>query len=138
MTDQETSQTYRVPVSTGIFSHSRRLREAHWLLLYYVDKTTEEYEGFGSRMGAVLGGRPCLDSDAAGALGRCAATISRWRNELARLGYITQRWTGRGWIVWVNKSKKWNWNAVPLNLSSQSQQECRVRVNKSVESELPF
>jgi hypothetical protein len=103
-------QPFKIRVSTGIFEHRRKLREAHWLFLYFIDKTTYEFtDSEGRRMGQVLYGRPCLDSHAASAF-RCSVyTVARWRNLLARFGYITQRWTGRGWAIAVNKSKKWDW-----------------------------
>jgi hypothetical protein len=115
------------------------LRETHWLFLYYIDKTTYEFtDATGQRMGQVLYGRPCLDSDAASTLGCSTFTVSRWRNALASLGYIHQKWTGRGWVVLVNKSKKWDWSdtANPSSSESLSKQNCSVRPSRTADSDL--
>src|ERR1017187_3652814 len=54
--------TFRIPVSTGIFEHWRDIREAIWLLLWYIDKTTRESEADGGgTVGSVLGGLPIRD-----------------------------------------------------------------------------
>lgn len=103
-------RVYRIPVSTGILSHSKRMRDAVWLLLYFIDKTTrEEPNGQGGKEGLVYGGMPVCDKKAAEELGRSERTIRRWRCRLARLGYITQKRTAVGYVVRVQKSKKWAW-----------------------------
>ncbi len=134
MSESKERREFRIPVSTGIFSHRRRLREAHWLFLYYIDRTTGEFTNAGGRrLGQVLYGRPCLDSDAASAFGCCTRTIARWRNLLAKLGYTAQKWTGRGWMISVNKSKKWDWKGTQSK--SPSAQNCPVRSYTTVHSD---
>ncbi|MGH9866067.1 MAG: hypothetical protein ACRD4H_11695, partial [Candidatus Acidiferrales bacterium] len=59
-----TRKTFRIPVSTGIFEHYPRIGEAIWLLLFYVDRTTEEISASDGRLiGRVLGGCPMRDAE---------------------------------------------------------------------------
>ena len=95
--------TFRIPVSTGILDHYKKLKSSIWLLLWYVDKTTVEENGYGH----VLGGKPVLDSLAAKALGMSDDMIAAWRENLERHGYIRARRTPYGHVIYVAKSKKW-------------------------------
>lgn len=95
--------TFRIPVSTGILDHYKKLKSSVWLLFWYIDKTTKEPNG----EGLVLGGKPVLDSVAAGVLGVSNDTIAAWRENLERHGYIRARRTPYGHVIYVAKSKKW-------------------------------
>ena len=100
--------TFKIPISTGIFEHYAKLKDAIWLFLWYVDKTTKEVDdGKGNRLGSVLGGSPRRDADVASSFGSNKRTICRWRNRLAEIGFIRQRITPFGAVVQVVKSKKW-------------------------------
>lgn len=110
--EEARGKTYRIPISNGIFEHYPKLKDAMWLLLLYVDWTTKEVRAAdGSFDGSVLGGKPVSDADVARAFpvrgGPSERSIWRWRNHLARCGYITQKRTGSGYIITVKKSKKW-------------------------------
>jgi hypothetical protein len=110
MDNLEKSRERWFSISAGIFGHRRKLREANWLFLYYVHRTTDEItDSSGCRLGRVFYGRACPDSDAASALGCSTRTIAKWRNTLASFGYIAQKSTGRGQVITVNRSKKWPW-----------------------------
>jgi ribosomal protein L37AE/L43A len=153
-TSEETEKrTFRVPVSTGVFEHSPVLRDALWLLLYYVDKTTQEVEGNdGLRLGKVLGGKPCRDEDAASTLRRSRRTIIRWRVKLANAGYIIQKRTPIGYQVTVCRSKKWVTAALRIGSSTDgrnwppdSRVKCKVVTSevkgchiRSDKSSLPY
>jgi hypothetical protein len=100
--------TFKIPVSNGIFEHYSKLKDAIWLLLWYIDRTTKESaDESGNKTGSVLGGSPRRDSDVARAFSCDKRTICRWRNQLAKWGYIKQRITPFGAVVEVAKSKKW-------------------------------
>jgi hypothetical protein len=104
----EKEKTFRIPVSNGIFEHYVHLRDALWLLLWYIDRTTQEVEDTPRlKVGIVRGGVPTRDSAVAESFFCDKKTICRWRNRLAKLGYISQRITPFGAVVRVNKSKKW-------------------------------
>lgn len=95
--------TFRIPVSTGIFDHYKKLKSSIWLFFWYIDKTTVEEDGYGH----VLGGKPVLDSVPAKVLGVSNDTIAAWRENLERHGYIRARRTPYGHVISVAKSKKW-------------------------------
>jgi hypothetical protein len=99
---------FRIPVSNGIFAHHNKLKGAIWLLIWYIDKTTKEVLSVdGTRNGIVLGGKPIADEDPASALGCYVKTIGRYRQRLARLGFIGQKRTPVGYVIQVRRSEKW-------------------------------
>lgn len=103
-------KNFRIPISNGIFEHYGRLKDARWLLDLFVDWTTREARmPDGSLDGIVLGGKPIRDEDTASAFGgQCSArTARRWRQRLAKFGYISQKRTPLGYMIHVKKSKKW-------------------------------
>ena len=104
------NKTYLVPVSNGIKEHYGKIKDAMWLLFAYIDWTTEEsIDAEGNRFGLVLGGRPMDDAYVASTFGGCSRrTARRWRRMLAKLGYIHQKRTPIGYVITVNRSKKWN------------------------------
>lgn len=104
----EQTRNFRVPVWTGIFEHYGRIKDAIWLYLWYVDRTTREVTtDDGRRVGIVLGGMPIRDSDPARSLGCSDVTTRGWRRRLAREGYILQTRAPVGYVIRVQKSKKW-------------------------------
>ena len=101
-------KTFRIPVSTGIFEHYPKIGEAIWLLLFYVDRTTEEIPAPDGRcIGRVLGGCPMRDAEVAKAFCCSTKTVRRWRRRLASHCYINARLTPFGTVVEVINSQKW-------------------------------
>ncbi len=101
-------RNYWFPVSNGIFEHRERIKDALWLFLWYIDRTTKEDEGGdGGKVGRVLGGKPILDSEVARDLQCTKRTVCTWRNRLHRCGYIKATRAPYGYTVRVLKSKKW-------------------------------
>lgn len=101
-------KTFRIPVSNGIFEHYRRMGNAIWLFLWFIDKTTKEtIDERGRRLGQVLGGVPISDSDPAESLGCSAHVIRKYRRALVAEKYIEQKRTPFGHIIAVLNSKKW-------------------------------
>jgi hypothetical protein len=130
--EDRSGKNFRIPISNGIFEHYAQIRDALWLFAWYVDKTTGEISTpDGSRDGIVLGGKPCSDADVAGAFGCSERTIWRWRQRLVRFGYISQKRTPLGHVVWVRKSKKWL-QGVDKNVHSD-----RTRMSDHSESDSP-
>ena len=102
-------RAFRIPVSTGIFDHYREVGDALWLLLFYIDRTTEERPApNGKFSGSVLGGRPVRDSEAAKTFGCAVYTIRRWRRRLVLRGIIRARRTPFGAVIEVVNSQKWH------------------------------
>jgi hypothetical protein len=128
-------QTYPIPVSNDIFAEYRRLGDAIWLYLFYIDRTTEEREDTdGTFVGRVFGGVPRPDADAARALGVCDRTIRNWRERLECEGFIRTKQTGHGSIVEVVNSKKWAWKrkqAARKESSGQSGKNVPVRPERN-------
>jgi len=100
-------KTYRIPVSTGIFEHCSKIKDALWLFLWYIDKTTTS-----GTEGTVLGGSPITDEEPASILGVKKKTARRWRRMLTSGGYINALRTPYGYVITVSKSKKWAWQSV--------------------------
>lgn len=116
-------QQFQFPVSNSIFKECRRLGDAIWLYLFYIDRTTKERrDEDGTSVGLVLGGVPRSDSDAARALGVCDKTINRWRSRLEREGFIRTKQTGRGSIVEIVNSTKWCWKKKKAGRTEKSEQ----------------
>ncbi|HEV2488622.1 MAG TPA: hypothetical protein VGT03_02350 [Candidatus Acidoferrales bacterium] len=102
-------RTYRIPISTGIFDHYPEIGEALWLLLFYIDKTTEERPApNGKFTGIVLGGRPVRDAEVAEAFNCPLKAVRRWRSRLEYHGLIRARRTPFGHVVEVVNSQKWH------------------------------
>ncbi|MGH9711005.1 MAG: hypothetical protein ACRD37_10720 [Candidatus Acidiferrales bacterium] len=101
-------KTFRIPVSTGIFEHYPRIGEAIWLLLFYVDRTTEEIPAPDGRLiGRVLGGCPMRDAEVAAAFKCSIRTVNRWRRHLIKHGYVHSLRTPYGCVIEVVNSQKW-------------------------------
>jgi hypothetical protein len=132
-------KTFSIPVSNGLLEHCAVMKEAVWLFMWYIDKTTKEKpdgNGTGNLVGAVLGGMPCRDEDAASALGREVKTIRRWRKHLTKEGYIELKRTPIGYKIWVKKSKKWVGKGADKNVQSPPRSDVPKMSDHSV-SELP-
>jgi hypothetical protein len=105
--DQANRKAFRIPISTGIFEHTKRLGKAVYLFMYYIDRTTGEvYHNDGSTTGTVLGGSVCNDADAASTLGVSIDAIGRWRRKLVECQYIRQVRASNGYRIEVLKSKR--------------------------------
>ncbi|MHB8486603.1 MAG: hypothetical protein ACYDCM_12885 [Candidatus Acidiferrales bacterium] len=101
-------KTFRIPVSTGVFEHYPKIGEAIWLLLFYVDRTTDEIPApDGRRVGRVLGGCPMRDAEVAAAFKCSTRTVNRWRRHLTEHGYIRSLRTPYGCVIEVVNSQKW-------------------------------
>jgi hypothetical protein len=114
-------QTYRIPVSTGIFDHCSKIKDALWLFLYYIDKTTTR-----GPEGRVLGGCPITDEEPASILRVPIKTARRWRRMLTVGDYIQALRTPYGYVITVNKSKKWAWQK-GQEISRQGNSELPLR-----------
>jgi hypothetical protein len=136
--ENRNGKNFRIPISNGIFEHYGRLKDARWLLDLFVDWTTKEIPSpNGSRDGIVLGGKPIRDEDTACAFGgQCSArTTRRWRQRLAKFGYISQKRTPMGYVIRVKKSKKW---AHAQEDTGVIDQKWPVRTTDHGRSELPI
>ncbi len=91
------------PMYEGIFEHAPDLKDAVWLFMWLIARTTREPEGHGS----VLGGIPVSDERPASELGFTVKTIRRWRRMLVLSGYISLNRAARGYRYTLLKSKKW-------------------------------
>jgi hypothetical protein len=105
--DSRGKSKFWIPVFKGILEHRAKIKDAIWLFLWYIDKTTREDEGAdGGKVGHVLGGKPIRDSDVAPDLRCTKRSICTWRRRLQRNGYIDATRTPHGYSVRVLKSKK--------------------------------
>jgi hypothetical protein len=132
--DGANEKTYRIPISTGVFEHCPKMRDALWLFLWYIDKTTHEDEG---GKGYILGGMPVVDSKPASALRVPVKTIRRWRAKLVRHGYIHTLRTPYGLVITLLKSKKWNWKptlVTPTGTDSTGRRDLPIRAVSSLET----
>ncbi|HKV27157.1 MAG TPA: hypothetical protein VJN90_02630 [Candidatus Acidoferrales bacterium] len=85
-----------------------QIGEAIWLLLFYVDRTTEEIHAPDGRLiGRVLGGCPMRDGEVARAFRCSTRTVHRWRRHLVKSGYIRSLRTPYGCVIEVVNSQKW-------------------------------
>jgi hypothetical protein len=119
--DSRGKRKFWFPVWNGIFEHREKIKDALWLFLWYIDKTTREVDGGdGRKVGLVLGGKPIRDSQVARELQCSKRTVCSWRNLLADGGYIEATRAPYGYTVRVLKSKKWlGKNPVPLSAANE-------------------
>jgi hypothetical protein len=102
------STGYWIPIRTAIFAEYEKLKDAIWLLLWLVDKTTREVNGGnGTKLGIVLGHRPIPDSEPAAVFGVSTRTVRRWRKRLGVQGHILQERAAEGYRIVVVESQKW-------------------------------
>lgn len=111
-------QTYRLPIWNGILKHCSEIKEAIWLLLLYINWTTEEEAGTGRSAdrggpggleGIVRGGIVVSDGITAKEFpGITGKTTRRWRERLASHEFIRQDRKNYGYVIRVLKSKKWD------------------------------
>ena len=99
----EGTNPFWFPVYEGLFGHAPVIRDAVWLFMWLIARTTRESNGSGS----VLGGVPIHDGRPAGELGFPPKTIRRWRRTLVTGGYIATLRTPYGFRYTLLKSKKW-------------------------------
>ena len=101
-------QNHWFPVSNGIFEHRKKIKDALWLFLRYIDRTTVEKEGGdGGKVGLVFRGAPIKDIRVASELHCTKRTVCTWRRRLQACGYIKATRTPNGYTIKVLKSKKW-------------------------------
>jgi hypothetical protein len=93
---------YWFPVYEGIFEHAPVLKDAVWLFMWLIARTTDDADG----KGKVLGCIPIHDDRPANEVGFPVKTIRRWRRMLVRGGYIKTVRTPYGFRYTVLKSKK--------------------------------
>ena len=91
------------PVYEGLFEHAPIIKDAVWLFMWLIARTTDDVDG----KGKVLGGIPIHDDRPARELGFTVKTIRRWRRMLIRRDYIETVRTPYGFRYTLLKSKKW-------------------------------
>lgn len=91
------------PVYEGVFEHAPILKDAVWLFMWLIARTTDDGDG----KGKVLGRIPIHDDRPAQELRFPVKTIRRWRRMLIRGGYIETIRTPYGFRYTLLKSKKW-------------------------------
>lgn len=94
---------YWFPVYEGIFEHAPVLKDAVWLFMWLIARTTDDSDG----KGKVLGGIPIPDERPAAELSAQVKTIRRWRRMLNQNGYVSLLRTPYGFRYTLLKSKKW-------------------------------
>ena len=104
-------RAFDIPIKNTLLEpkHYRAIGESIWFFLWCVDRITREVvdEAKGGRIGLVLGSMPHHDADIARSLGCSTKTLRRWRKRLVDNGYLGCLRTPNGYVLWVNKSKKW-------------------------------
>jgi hypothetical protein len=91
------------PVYEGIFEHAPVLKDAVWLFMWLIARTTRDSEG----REKVLGGIPIPDDRPAAELNFPVKTVRRWRRMLNSSGYVSLLRTPYGFRYKLLKSKKW-------------------------------
>jgi hypothetical protein len=125
-------RVFDIPIKNSLLEpkHYRAMGESIWLFLWCVDHITREVvdEAKGGRIGLVLGTMPHQDADIARSLGCSTKTLRRWRQRLVDRGYLGRLRTPNGYVLWVNKSKKWSEKSgkIVTPPAKVSGQECPV------------
>jgi hypothetical protein len=97
------SSVFWFPVYEGIFEHAPILKDAVWLFMWLIARTTRDSDG----QEKVLGGIPIPDERPAAELNFPVKTVRRWRRMLHSSGYINLLRTPYGFRYTLLKSKKW-------------------------------
>src|SRR5205823_7018768 len=92
----------------GILDHRRKIGSAIWVFLWCLDRVTREESG----SGFVLGGKVITAGQIAQEIDDCKRTVRRHLLSLAKSGYLMLQRVSYGFIITVNKSKKFGiWRA---------------------------
>ena len=89
MSATDSSKTYMIPVSNGLFAHRKKIGSAIWAFLWLINATTKERPGpDGKAEGLVCGGWPVPLSKIADALDMSRDAIFEHLSQLTKAGYI--------------------------------------------------
>ncbi|WP_191557321.1 DnaD domain protein [Metabacillus idriensis] len=102
------SQDFFFPTYIGLLSpeHREKIGPALWEFLWFISKTTKEFQEGNESRGIVLGGRPVKIKEIAIELGASERTVKRNVARLKEENYIETKRTPYGEIYHVKKSKK--------------------------------
>jgi hypothetical protein len=124
------------PVYEGIFEHAPVLKDAVWLFMWLIARTTRDSDG----REKILGGIPIRDERPAAELNFPVKTVRRWRRMLQSSGYISLLRTPYGFRYSLLKSKKWHKptpRELPKRAISESarngERECPLRAERAPE-----
>ena len=95
-------QNHSIPLSNGIIEHRKKIGSAIWLFIQLIDWTTAEEDG----IGRVFNGAPVKAQQIMEALDIKERQVSSQLHRLKNRGYIGLKRTSYGYIIVINKSKK--------------------------------
>lgn len=102
------SQDFYFPTYIGLLSpeHREKIGPALWEFLWFISKTTKEFQEGNESLGIVLGGRPIKVEEIIEELGISEKTVRRNITRLKQHGYIETTRAPYGEIYRVRRSKK--------------------------------
>lgn len=101
-------EAFYFPIYSGLLSpeHREQIGPAIWEFLWFISKTTKEFQEGDETLGIVLGGKPIKHSEIAEELGISESTVKRNVNRLKINHYIESKRAPYGEIYIVKNSKK--------------------------------
>jgi uncharacterized phage protein (TIGR02220 family) len=132
----EMSDSFPIKIWSGILAnnHMKKINNSLWEFIWLINKITKEEDG----LGYVLKGIPIKIDDIANDLNRCRKTVQRHLKRLEKHGYINLKRTGYGYIITVNKSKKFKHQSIKPNktrVDNYDQSQRRERTKLSIRSD---
>lgn len=102
------SEEFFFPTYIGLLSpeHREKIGPALWEFLWFISRTTKEFQEGEEKLGIVLGGKPIKVKEIAEELGISERTVKRNVFRLKQEGYIESKRAPYGEIYHVRKSKK--------------------------------
>ena len=101
-------EPFYFPIHSGLLSpeHREQIGAAIWEFIWFISKTTKEFQEGDERLGIVLGGKPIKHAEIAIDLGVSESTVKNHVNRLKKYKYIETKRAPYGEIYYVKNSKK--------------------------------
>jgi DnaD/phage-associated family protein len=115
------------PTHIGLLTpeHRERIGSALWEFLWFISKTTREFQEGEELLGIVLGGVPIKYIDIAKDLGASESTVKKHVAKLKKYQYIESKRTPYGEIYYVKNSKKFKKNRQTKNGLSENERQTK-------------
>lgn len=117
-------EDFYFPTYIGLLSpeHREKIGPALWEFLWFISRTTKEFQEGEEKLGIVLGGKPIKLKEISEDLGISERTVKRNVSRLKQEGYIESKRAPYGEIYQVKKSKKFKIKRCAKNGTSENRE----------------
>lgn len=125
-------EPFYFPIHSGLLSpeHREQIGAAIWEFIWFISKTTKEFQEGDERLGIVLGGKPIKYSEIADDLGLGESTVKKHVNRLKKFKYIETKRAPYGEIYYVKNSKKFKPKRQTKNGLSEKERQTQIDLSE--------